>query len=203
MKGASLNADRGLTLVEVVFALAVLVVAALALGYASSSAVVSTRAAKPRLIAQQAAQRTVDELRASARPLSGFYALWWGSAAIVSPGGPGAHVGLDATQTYTQEIDPAERAGVLAAPLDGGAFLRLRFLSEANYNALWGTTVDLDLDGTTNDGIQHDGSGSADGAAYRMFPIVVEVHYRDQTGSHVYRLPAVISDLPDLDPQRQ
>lgn len=191
---------RGLTLVETTVSLAVLVVATLALAHATSAAMMSTRTSKPRLIAQQAAQRAVDELRSRARPLTTFYSTWWKDAALVGAGTAGVYHGLDGTGTYGEVLDPALQARIMARPATGHV-LRLRLLSEAAYQAVWGV-ADLDLDGDLTSGIERDGSGSTEGAGYRLYPIVVEVHWRDETGSQVHRLAAVVSDSPDLDGSR-
>lgn len=196
------SARRGLSLIEVVVALAIVSLAGLALAYSSSTSVAATRMAKPRLVAQQALQRTVEELRGASRPLATFYTTYWGSAALTDAGTAGAYLSLDTSQTYTDVLAPALAVGDMGKSSVGGAVLRVRFLSEASYNQLWGTSVDLDFNGATNDGIARDGSGSTAGPAYRMYPLVVEVHYRDEQGDQVLRLVTTIGDTPVLDPQR-
>lgn len=203
------RSTTGLTLVEIVVSLAVLVVATLGLAYAVSTSVVVTRTSKSRLIAQQAAQRAVDELRSTCRPvgaafggpLTTFYTTWWKGAALTNPNTAGAYLGLDATGTYGEILDPALQVGIMARPASG-AMLRLRVLSEAAYNAIWGGAADLDVDGDTTSGIERDGSGSTEGANYHQYPIVVEVHWVDELGPQTHRLAAVVTDHPDLDVSR-
>ena len=93
------------------------------------------------------------------------------------------------------------RSATLAS--DGGAFLRLRFVSEANYNSMWSAGgADLNQDGDTTDGIQRDGSGSTAGPDYLLYPLLIEVHWADEGGDHVLRYTTVIASEPELDPDR-
>lgn len=217
---------RGLTLLEISFTVAVLAGGLLAVLSVVGSSLKATRLAKPRFLAQQAARSVADELRADAGGMPAFYAKYWGDPAELPAGpfavtpapGPGAagavvrgngtsgvFVDLDAVgTTFATIIDPALRARLIQRPGSGnGAVLRLRLLSEANYNALWAATpADLNFNGTTSDGIQRDGSGSTLGAEYRIYPLLVEVHWRDEDGDRLHRLCTTISTEPAIDPSR-
>lgn len=193
---------RALSLVEVIVALAVLSLATLALASAAGSSVIVTRTSKARLIAQQAAQRTVEELRGSSQPLATFYTTYWGTAALTDDDTPGAYLGLDTTSTFVEIIDPALQGKVMGRPSDGGAVIRVRFVSEADYNAAWGLSADLDFDGATDGTLQHTSATATGGPNYRLYPIVVEVHFRDEQGDQVIRLVTTIGSTSELDPSR-
>lgn len=193
---------RALSLVEVVVSLAVLSMATLGLAYATSTSVMATRTSKPRLIAQQAGQRVIEELRGASQPLATFYTTQWGAAVLTNTNTPNVHRSFDATSTFTEIIDPALQSRIMGRPSDGGAVLRVRFLSEADYNAAWGLSADLDFDGATNGALQHTGGGATGGPAYGLYPIVVEVHFRDEQGDQLYRVVTTIGSTNELDPSR-
>lgn len=187
----------GLTLVELVSSLTVLTLGTLALAYASSTSIVATRSAKPRFLAEQAAQRVIEEYRAA--PFASFYTASWGAPAKLTQAAVGSfpaydYVSLDGSQTFADILAPAVGQGVLGAPATG-SMLRLRLLSERDYNVGLTTSVDLDFDGST--------TSTVIAGTYRLFPIVVEVHWREEAGAQTYRQFAVIQDMPELDPTRQ
>jgi type II secretory pathway pseudopilin PulG len=200
--------ERGLSLVEVVFAVGIIATVAVAVLGAISSSVTVTRQAKPVLIAEQAATRIIEELRSDSRPFANFYTKYWGGPTVAGAGvannnTPGVYVGLDGVgSTYTDILDPAVNRGVIRPPADGGQYLRLRFLSEAAYNALWNLTVDLDQNGSSVDGIARDGTGSTRGPNYRLYAVRVEVHWQDASGPHVHRAITTLIDDPIVDPSR-
>jgi type II secretory pathway pseudopilin PulG len=202
----------GLSIVEVAVSLAILSVGMLAIFGSLSSSIRAGREARPRFLAGQAAQRVVEGLRADVGVLGAFYDEYWGSATV--SGGvlrndntPEVYLDLDLVgaeigNAYAEVIDPALQGRVILPPSDGGAMLRLIFLSEDRYNTVWGTTLDLDFNGSVVDGIEHDGSGAVEGPDYKMYPVLVEIHWRDESGDQIFRQLTVITDDPDLDPQR-
>jgi hypothetical protein len=78
------------------------------------------------------------------------------------------------------------------AAASNGDPLRLRFLTEAEFHQLWGTTLDLDYpaDVTVSTTVK---------VGQKLYPVVVEVHYRDGTGDRVYQVGALINEEAPLD----
>ena len=174
----SVSGRRSLSIIEVTFALAIVATALLMVFSAQGSAVKVTRASKPAMLAAQAAERVVEELRATSQPLAVFYADFWGQPGEVAPfaanpgapgrgafvvggGSPGVYYDLDQvnldpggfTTAFDDVLGPAVADKLIRRASDGGAFLRLRFLSEASYNSMWsGSAADLNQDGDTTDG---------------------------------------------------
>jgi hypothetical protein len=219
---------RSLSIIEVTFSLAVVTVSVLMIVSAQGSAIQVTRGSKPAMVAARAAERVVEELRATSQPIAAFYANFWGQPGEAAPyaanpgapgrgafvvGGDSAGVYYDLDQVNIDEggvqtafdevLGPAVANKLIRRASDGGGFLRLRFLSEAEYNLMWpGLAADLNQDGDVIDGIQRDGSGSNAGPDYLLYPLLIEVHWADEAGDHVLRHTTVISAEADLDPDR-
>ncbi len=212
MRIGSPTSRSGLSIVEVAVSLAILSIAMLAIFGSLNSSIRAGREARPRFVAQQAAQGVIEGLRADSGSLGVFYDKYWGTTTVAGAvrrddDTAGVYLDLDLVgaeigDTYAQVIDPAVRSRAILPPSNGGAMVRLIFLSEDRYNTIWGTTTDLDFNGSLTDGIEHDGSGAIEGPEYKMYPIVVEIHWRDESGDQVFRQTTVITDDPDLDPSR-
>ena len=158
----------------------------------------ATRDAKPALIAQEAGQRLIEELRNSDFSLI-HQAFWNGATKKTFAGDDWAVTDtLGVMQAVKDDhLVPALDRGVMGASSTGAAAangdpLRLRFLSEAEFHSLWGTTLDLDypLDATVSATVKAD---------QKLYPVLVEVHYRDGTGDRVYQLGALIQEEAPLD----
>ena len=227
-RSLSVHRRRSVSIIEVTFALVIVASALLMVFSAQGSAVRVTRESKPAMLAAQAAERVVEELRATSQPLAVFYADFWGQPGEVAPfaanpGAPGRgafvvggdsagvyydldQVNIDpggVTTAFDDVLGPAVTDKLIRRASDGGAFLRLRFVSEANYNSMWSAGgADLNQDGDTTDGIQRDGSGSTAGPDYLLYPLLIEVHWADEGGDHVLRYTTVIASEPELDPDR-
>jgi type II secretory pathway pseudopilin PulG len=190
-----------LTLVEIVLSLGLLVIVIAAFGALATLSVNTTRQAKPDLIAQEAANRLAERMRS--RALMDATDWYWDNAAITkttiggviyATGGGGIQEVLDGTdgaeglqQYYDQRLT--------GKPVDGFPPLRLRFLNEAEYKALWGFTsnamVDLDFDGTLSTG-EAATTGWPAPPSYRMFPVLIEVHWSEGGDPRKHQLKTIL-----------
>jgi len=192
---------KGLTLAEVVIAVALLSVVIVGFGSMSTLSLRASREAGPHFIAQEAAVRVVERMRSSA--LDTAYQAWWVNATKVSLGGVEWAVGGtseydDPDEGVLAGLDDVISRGVMGLPSDTPRVLRVRFLSEAEYQAVWGLAnpEDLNFDGTI------DAAATSPGADYRMYPVLVELRWSDQGTEKSYQLKAVLVNQPVLDPRR-
>lgn len=206
--------SSGLTLVEVVISIALLAIVLLAFGSLATASVDSTRNTRPNLIANEAVSRVVDRMRTGKvvpdTPPTGdsvYETYFLNYASKVTLGGVQyAAPDLDNPASYaitTPYNDPfadlqlAFRRGLLGRPSDAPARpLRVRFLDEPDYQAMWGLLApfDLDLDGASTVGVTTN---------YRIFPVLVELRWRENRGpDRVAQLKAVLAAPSQLDPSR-
>lgn len=202
-----------MTLLETVFTTAILVGALLAVLSLIATSLRASRQSKPNLLAQQAARAVADELRADAGSLALVYGKYWGAPAPTAPGivvrgdgTPQVHMDFDNVGTiFSTILDPAVTARVMRRHSDGGAFIRVKLLSEAAYNALWANPAgasDLNFNGTTDDALEREGPGITSGPDYRILPVSIEIRWQDESGDRVHRLVTTIATESELDPNR-
>lgn len=211
-------ARRGLTLVEIVFSVALLAIVLLAFGMLATTSVDATASARPNLIAQEAANRLVERMRTEpeivpAAPPGGsvYEAYFLNYAAAHKPvinGAQYAAPSLDDPTSYAAATTPyndpfadlvqAFRSGLLRRPTDAPARpLRVRFLDEVQYAAMFQLPIgqDLDFDGVaTTAGVNLN---------YRLYPVFVEIRWREKSGpDRVYQVKTVLGAPAQLDPAR-
>jgi hypothetical protein len=160
-----------------------------------------TRDARPEFIAREAATRVVERMRST--PLKTVFESWWKSAETIDVDGVKYAVGGtpefdDPNDGVLHGLDSAFEASIMLRPSRfPDAPLRVHFLTEGEYSDLWGLLdpVDLNFDGSIEP------LGGEPAESYRLFPVVVEVHWRDPGGDNVYQLKAVVSNTMQLDPR--
>jgi type II secretory pathway pseudopilin PulG len=190
---------KSLTLIEVVVSMALLVLVALGMGAAFSASLNASRDAKPSFIAQEAGQRLLEELRN--RDFTSLHDTFWGEGVVKKTidGTPWTTSDLQGgmQQIADEHLVPALDQGILRASTTGdpranGDPLRLRFVGEAEFHALWGTTLDLDFpeDIRVKEEVQ---------PTQRVFPVLIQVHYGDARGDRVYQLAALVHEEAPLD----
>jgi prepilin-type N-terminal cleavage/methylation domain-containing protein len=190
--------QNALTLIEIVVSMAILAVVLVGVGGSLMTSLHATRDAKPALIAQEAGQRLIEELRNS--DFSVIHQSFWNGATQKTFSGDAWTVAdtLGVMQAVLDDhLVPAMDRGVMGPSSTGAAAsngdpLRLRFLTEAEFHQLWGTTLDLDYpaDVTVSTTVK---------VGQKLYPVVVEVHYRDGTGDRVYQVGALINEEAPLD----
>lgn len=206
-------AARALTLIEIVMALGLLAVIMLAFGVLASSSVNASTDSRPNLIAQEAASRLVEIMRsgkiAADNPPAGnsiFEAYFDSYAYKVTLGGvqyaaPDLTVPASFAGPYNDPfaaLAVAYRNGTMRRPSDApNRPLRVRFLDENDYQAMWGlpALVDLDFSGGATTGVT---------TAYRAYPVYVEIRWGPPSGGpdRVHQLKALLSPATALDPTR-
>lgn len=194
---------RSLTLLEVVFASALLALTLLSLGLVTSTSNAASADARSRLVAAQAAELLAHRLEAE--PPATLFAAYWSRAALETESIAGREwvVGGDAAgalaSVRAEVLEPALASGRLAAP-GTGSMLALRFLSEAELSALTGWAADLDHDGSSAGALPAPGAG-APAPGYAYYPFEVLVRYRDAGGERTLVLLAGSGEHPGADPQ--
>lgn len=203
-----------LTLVEIVIATSLLAIVLLAFGMLATTSVDAASAARPNFIAQEAANRLVEQMRTAPvivpnSPPDGtsvFESYYTNYAYKVTIGGvQWAAPDLDTPASYALStpyadfaaLQQAFRRGLLGRPSDAPARpLRVRFLDEAEYQSVFGlpAAVDLDLNGAATVGVTN---------SYQLFPVVVEVRWREERGpDRVYQVKTVLAAQASLNPNR-
>lgn len=193
---------RGLSIIELVVASAVLLITLMGVMTMTSGSVRATQEATPRKVAQDVAARILARMRSTL--LTTSYAQFYGSPtqrtissrtwAIPTEGGP---TGLD--QEAQPMFDLATQ-GRIAPPSDDPAYVRVRVMNEVEYAATWNvgaTDLDFDGDGGTD-------AGEAPSGAYGMLPVVIEVRWGDPYAGNDGRvtLTTLISQPMQGDPNR-
>lgn len=194
----STRLGAGLTLVEIILSLGLLVIVIAAFGALATMSVNTTRRAKPDLVAQEAAARLAERMRS--RALLDATDWYWDNAAITkstiggviyATGGGGIQEVLDGTDG-AEGLQHYYDQRLTALPLDGFPPLRVRFLNEQEYKTLWGFTsnaeVDLDFDGALGTG-EAVTTGSP---SYRMFPVLIEVHWSEGGDPRKHQLKTIL-----------
>lgn len=192
--------QRGLTLVEIVFAVGLLLVVAAGFGAMATISVSTTKDAQPYFLAQDTALRVAERMRSE-----GFVTAldsWWRDAGVTKVTLNGAQWAIGGTAAYTEEttnLTQAAAQGRIRVPSDNSAMLRVRFVNENDYALLWNTTaLDLDFDGDSGTDAGEDVNDQ-----YSMLPVVIEVRWREAQGpDRVYQLKTVIPQRPSMDPNR-
>lgn len=200
------TSTTGLTLVEVVAAAAILVVMLLAVGTSLVHSVRSAGQARGLQVARQAAAELVERMRATPPALVAD-AFWIHSSVTTTTIDDVEWVVADAnltggvdtiTATRVAVLDPALAAGLLLPPPGGEPLLALRFLSEAEWSALAGAPLDLDLDGLVATPAPAPGLGVAPSPAWVYHPVVVRVAWVGEGGVQRHTLVTVLG--ADLEP---
>lgn len=199
---------RGLTLVEVVVALALLALVVAGFASLTSSSLQQTSRSRPAMIAQQTAERVIEHMRADSK--NAAFSAWWTSTTKTNIGGKNWATGNFPDSTPGEFLAAWTNAAgtglldrkVVSYPSDANAFLRVRFLNESEYAALWGLASPVDLDPPFDDATDIDAGATDPTAAYSMLPVLVEVRWRDEGGERRYQLKTVLMDAPQLDPTR-
>jgi type II secretory pathway pseudopilin PulG len=195
------RAHAGLTLVEIVLSLGIMVILVAGFGAMASTSITTARQAKPALVAQAAAVRLAERMRS--RAVNDATDWYWDNAAITkstvggvifATGGGGIQEILAGTggaeglqQYYDQRL--------MGTPVDGFPPLRLRFLNEAEYKALWGFANDSDVDlnfDTALSGGEVSTAGWPAAPAYRMFPILIQVHWSEGQAARRHELKTIL-----------
>lgn len=194
---------RGLSIVELVVASAVLLVTLVGVLSMTSGSVRATQEATPRKVAQDVAARILTRMRSTL--LTTSYSQFYSNPTQRTISGEtwavpteGGSTGLD------QEAQPMfdlATEGRIAAPSDDPAFVRVRVMNEVEYAATWNvgaTDLDFDGDGGT------DASESPSGA-YGLLPVVIEVRWGDPYAGNDGRivLTTLVSQPMQGDPNRQ
>lgn len=199
---------RGMTMLEVIMALSVMVV--LMMGFASMAGVslTATRGAKPAMLAQEAAWRLAERMQAETVTMA--ITNYWSGATITTIGGvkyATSGGGLDDVLNGVSGepgllmyykgggVTGDDTSGLMGAPADGNPPLRVRFLNESEYQTMWNlatSDADLNFDGSLDTG-DPQVSGWPDVPAYRILPVLISIHWTEGTASRRYELKTVIS----------
>lgn len=186
---------RALTMIEVLISVAVLLLLMAGFGAMASVSVRTTREARPALIAQETAIRVAERLRSDRK--DDAFRVYWTEADRRTIGGVEYAVGGSPSwQELLAPLLAAAKQGLIKTPTDDAAMLRIRFLSEREYQQVWGlsTPADLDFDGQTG--------SEPPTAKFRMLPVLIEVRWRGPTQDHRHQLKTVLTTKPPLDPRR-
>lgn len=216
-----LRPTRGLTLLEVVVALGVMVVMILGFASMTTVSVTATRSAKPTMLAQEAAWRLAERMQAvtvttalssywtscNKQVINGLtYAVDGGGLDEILNGSTltGAPKGLLAYYKNGGVTPLEDKGGLMGMPLDGFKPLRVRLLNETQYKAVWGLANDADCDlNTDSSGLDNSDivttAGWPNSPAYKMYPVLIEVHWSEGTQSRKYQLKTIIANREQMD----
>lgn len=201
------GARTGMTILEVVLAAALLVATLLAVFTSLTHSVRSSRAAEELQLARQTAAEVVERMRAV--PRSMVADVFWIDSTVTTAtlGGQSwvvadahAPTGVDTlTQVRTSVLAEPMARGVIAPPPDDEPVLALRLLSEAEYGAVIGASLDLDLDGATGGSLPPPGGGVVPSPGYVYYPVLVRVAWRGDDGVRRHTLVSVVGADLELD----
>ncbi|MCC6409777.1 MAG: prepilin-type N-terminal cleavage/methylation domain-containing protein [Planctomycetes bacterium] len=184
--GASRRRARsaGLTLLELMFAMTLMVIGLLGFAQVLMIATSSATSAREESMAANGAAEMLKTIQSA-----GFvqiFGLYNGTPAD-DPGGVGTAPGKDFAIAGLNAAanDPDGLPGEILFPVQAGAPGALR---EDLVDARFGTPRDLDLDGAI-DNANH-------AANYTLIPVVVRVRWRGTRGIGVYELKTMIANLP-------
>lgn len=178
-------AQSGLTMVEVMIAMSVLIVGLLAYTRTVASAALSARTTRESTLATQAAWRVVESMRAQLN-FNQVFAMYNTSTADDPGGGivsPGANFAVPGLLPVAGDADGMPGEIVFPTITVGGA-LQLR---EDVANAKLGTPRDLNGDAVI-DGVDH-------AANYQLLPVLVRVRWRGAGGNGLVELPTMLSNF--------
>lgn len=181
---AAVRSRAGLTLLELMFALTLMVIGLLGFAQVLMITSASATAAREEAIASQAAGEMLKTIQSA-----GFvqiFGLYNGSTAD-DPGGIGTAPGKDFAILGLNAVpnDPDGLPGEILFPTVTGAPTALR---EDLVDARFGTPRDLSGDGVI-DANNHAGD-------YSLIPVVVQVRWRGARGVGTYELKTMIANLP-------
>lgn len=177
------SARAGFTLIEMMFAMTILVIAIAGLGASMLSAFGANRSNRELAVAQQAAQRMIEELRAA--PFREVFALYDASTANdagLSRAAPGANFAVPGIEPRAGDADG--RAGLIWFPVDvpGAAGV----LRETVADVVMGMPRDLN-----SDGVVDAGDRSAD---YLVLPVRIRIEWRGTEGPRTYDVETVLCE---------
>lgn len=174
---------RGMTLVEIAFALTILVIGVLGFAQALIIAVQANVAQRESTLAMQAARRTLESVQATAL---GVAFRTFNADPGDDPGAAGSAAGATfAVRGLQAQTDDADgQPGEIVFPIAPGAASILR---EDVGDAALGMPRDLDADGVV-DAADHSGD-------YRILPVVVRVRWRGVRGEGMVELKTLLGEL--------
>lgn len=177
------HARAGLTLIEVLCALTILLLSVLGFAQAITASARNAQATKERTLATEAARRMIEELEANVFP----EVFWrYNDFANDDPGGAGtaqgAHFAVPAL--HLQNGDADGFVGDIVFPTRPNLPGALR---EDVVDAKLGTPRDLNADGLI-DSVNHAGN-------YRILPVLVRVRWRGAAGNSQVELRTMLGDF--------
>ncbi len=196
-----------MTVVEVVLAATLLVVTLLGVFTSLTHSLRSSTSARELQLARQAAAELVERMRAVPRGMVAD--VFWINSTVATATVEGttwvvadAHVpdGVDTlTQVHASVLAEPLARGVLGPPPAGEPTLALRLLSEAEYGALIGASLDLDLDGGAGGSLPPAGGGTLPSPGYVYYPVVVRVAWTGDGGVQRHTLVSVVGADLEVD----
>ncbi|MFN0249130.1 MAG: prepilin-type N-terminal cleavage/methylation domain-containing protein, partial [Kofleriaceae bacterium] len=176
------RAKTGLTLIEVLCALTILMVSVLGFSQAITASAKSAQTTREKTIATQAARRMIEEIEANV-----FAEAFWRYNALDTddPGGTGTAQGANfaVLGLRAREDDADGMAGEIEFPIRPGFPGNLR---EDIVNVPLGMPRDLNGDNVI-DTLNHAGN-------YRILPVLVRVRWRGVSGNCVVELRTMLGD---------
>jgi hypothetical protein len=171
-----------MTLIEVLCAMAVLMLGVLGFAQAIAASAKNTQAMRENTLATQAARRVLEEIQANV-----FAEIFWRYNATTAddPGGAGTAQGstFGVTGLSAAPDDPDGIVGEIVLPVDPAAPAVLR---EDVVDASLGMPHDLDGDGVI-DAADHAGD-------YRLLPVIVRVRWRGAGGVGTVELRTMLAN---------
>lgn len=199
-RGHTARVQRAVALLETLVSAALVLVALLAIGSALSTSLRASHESEAQLVAQHAAERLIERVRAT--PRARLWSTWWADPGLSVEGGAVTGADQDGVlaAVLAEVLAPALERGAMGAPAVG-PMLSLRLLGEREYGAAWGLDADLDHDGLRGEVLSPPAMGGPD-PGYAFFPLLVEVRWRDAGGERSLQVMAAAEDEAPLDPER-
>ncbi|MBI5363412.1 MAG: prepilin-type N-terminal cleavage/methylation domain-containing protein [Planctomycetes bacterium] len=177
------RARAGLTLIEVLCALTILLLSVLGFAQAITASARNAQATKERTLATEAARRKIEELEANVFP-----EIFWryNEYATDDPGGAGTAQGAHfaVSGLHLQRGDADGFVGDIVFPTRVGLPGSLR---EDSTDAKLGMPRDLNADGVI-DSANHGGN-------YRILPVLVRVQWQGAAGNSTVELRTMLGDF--------